>query len=103
VDALARVPRPRRARNDQQCRPTLRRRAQEELWLFSDTQGGARASANLYSLLLSAKANGLEPRGYLRYVFERLPAVTDVDEFEQLLPWRVDRKQILFRALGDVS
>ncbi len=33
-------------------------------WLFSDTQGGARSSANLYSLLMTAKANGLEPYGY---------------------------------------
>ena len=71
-------------------------------WLFSDTQGGAQASANLYSLLMTAKANGLEPYGYLRHVFERLPQAADIDSFEDLLPWNVDRKKILFTALGDV-
>jgi transposase len=72
-------------------------------WLFSDTQGGAKASANLYSLLMTAKANGLEPYGYLRHLFERLPEATDIGDFEQLLPWNVDRTQILYSALGDVA
>ena len=71
-------------------------------WLFSDTQGGARASANLYSLLMTAKANGLEPYGYLRHVFEQLPQAIDVDSFESLLPWNVDRTKILYAAMGDV-
>jgi len=30
-------------------------------WLFSDSVGGVKASANLYSLIETAKANGLEP------------------------------------------
>jgi transposase len=30
-------------------------------WLFCDTQAGAHASANLYSIIETAKANGLEP------------------------------------------
>jgi len=30
-------------------------------WLFSDTQAGARASALLYSLVETAKANNVEP------------------------------------------
>lgn len=34
--------------------------------------------------------------------FEQLPVATEVDDFEQLLPWKVDRTQILYRALGDV-
>ena len=72
-------------------------------WLFSDTQGGARASANLYGLLMTAKANGLEPYGYLRHLFEQLPNADQVDDFERLLPWNVDRARILYRALGDVA
>ncbi len=58
-------------------------------WLFSDTQRGARASANLYSLLQSAIANSIEPYAYLRQVFEQLPAATQVDDVERLLPWNV--------------
>ncbi len=70
--------------------------------LFSDTQAGARASANRYSLLMTAKANGLETYGYLRHLFEQLPQVTEVGNFDALLPWKVDRTQILYTALGDV-
>ena len=58
-------------------------------WLFSDTVKGAVASANLYSLVESAKANGLEPHAYLSVLFERLPAAKTVENFETLLPWNV--------------
>ena len=68
-------------------------------WLFSDTQGGARASANLYSVLMTAKANSLEPYGYLRHLFETLPQATEVNDFEQLLPWNVDRTELLRKTL----
>ena len=42
-------------------------------WLFAGTPKGALASAGLYSLIETAKANGLEPYRYLRYLFEELP------------------------------
>ncbi len=57
-------------------------------WLFSATQGGAKASANLYSLIETAKANGHEPYAYLRKIFERLPNITD-EEIDDLLPWNL--------------
>ncbi|MBF0181975.1 MAG: IS66 family transposase [Magnetococcales bacterium] len=58
-------------------------------WLFSDTVRGAKASANLYSLIETAKANGLEPFAYLRHVFERIPAARILEDFEALLPWNL--------------
>jgi transposase len=58
-------------------------------WLFSDTVGGAMASANLYSLIETAKPNGIEPYQYLRTVFTRLPHARTADHYEALLPWRV--------------
>jgi transposase len=58
-------------------------------WMFCDTQGGARASANLYSLVLSAQANGMEPLEYLSHLYTQLPAATTVEQFEALLPWNV--------------
>jgi hypothetical protein len=58
-------------------------------WLFSDTVAGAVASANLYSLVETAKANGVEPHAYLSLVFARLPTATAVEHFEALLPWNV--------------
>lgn len=58
-------------------------------WMFSDTVPGAVASANLYSLVETAKANGIEPHAYLAHLFERLPLATTVEDFEELLPWKV--------------
>ena len=56
-------------------------------WLFSDTPAGAEASARLYSLIETAKANGLEPYAYLKRVFAGLPATTTLADVEALLPW----------------
>lgn len=56
-------------------------------WLFSDTVKGAVASANLYSLVETAKANGVEPFAYLSWLFERLPHLKNVEDFEAVLPW----------------
>ena len=56
-------------------------------WLFSDTLHGAQASANLYSLIETAKANGLEPYAYLRRVFTLLPQAIIVADIEALLLW----------------
>jgi transposase len=56
-------------------------------WLFSDTPRGAKASAQLYSLVETAKANGQEPYAWLRHALERLPMATSVEDYEALLPW----------------
>ena len=58
-------------------------------WLFSDTPGGAHASALIYSLIETTKANGLEPYTWLRRVLRKLPAAKTADEFEALLPWNL--------------
>lgn len=55
-------------------------------WLFSNSQRGATASANLYSLIETAKANGREPYAYLSWLFERLPNLDSTD-YESLMPW----------------
>jgi hypothetical protein len=56
-------------------------------WLFADTVNGAKASATLYSLVETAKANGLEPYAYLKQLFEKLPLAKSVADFEALLPF----------------
>lgn len=61
-------------------------------WLFADTPAGATASARLYSLIETAKANGLEPYTYLARVFTDLPAAIAAEDdaaIEKLLPWNV--------------
>lgn len=57
-------------------------------WLFSHISKGARASAVLYSIVETAKANGLTPLDYMMYLQEQN---TDV---EQLLPWRFAKNQV---------
>jgi hypothetical protein len=59
-------------------------------WLFADTVAGARASANLYGLIETAKANRIEPWRYLAHLFEVLPEVTLADQVEALLPQNID-------------
>ena len=56
-------------------------------WLFSASQKGATASANLYSLIETAKANGLEPYAYLKKIFTELPNANTLEQIEVLLPW----------------
>ena len=53
-----------------------------------------KASANLYSLIETAKANGIEPNAYLRTVFIELPNATSVEEIEALLPVPADHDSL---------
>ena len=59
-------------------------------WLFAASQAGARASANLYSLIETAKANELNEYDYLKWVFTKLPAAKSLDDIEALLPWNIN-------------
>jgi len=58
-------------------------------WLFADTVAGATASANLYSLIETCKANRIDPYDYLLSLFRKLPAAKSADDFEALLPWNL--------------
>ena len=58
-------------------------------WLFSDTPAGAHASAVIYSVVETAKANGLEPYAWLRHVLRELPRAQTVDAVAALLPWNL--------------
>ena len=58
-------------------------------WLFSDTPAGANASAIIYSMVETAKANGLDPYAWLRRVMRDLPSARTVEEVETLLPWNL--------------
>jgi hypothetical protein len=55
-------------------------------WLFAGSPAGAETSALLYSLVETAKANGLEPHAYLSYLFEHLPTAKTPDAVAALLP-----------------
>jgi len=60
-------------------------------WLFSASIKGAKASANLYSLIETAKANDLEPYAYLKRVFAELPNATSFNDVDRLLPKNIDQ------------
>jgi hypothetical protein len=56
--------------------------------MFCNTASGANASATLYSLIETAKANGLTPFNYLTFLLEELPKhPVDLD---YLMPWNVE-------------
>lgn len=67
-------------------------------WLFSGTPDGAKASALLYSLIETAKANDLEPYAYLRFLFEKLP-ITAPESIEELLPTRLSPNDLFLSDL----
>jgi transposase len=54
----------------------------------------ARASAAIYSLIETAKANGLEPYWCLKHLFENLPEAMSEEDFQALLPQQIDKDQI---------
>lgn len=55
-------------------------------WLFANSQKGAKSSAIIYSIIETAKENGLVPYEYLKYLFEQLPCTTS-NNLSTLLPW----------------
>ena len=57
-------------------------------WLFSDTQDGASASMSVFSIVETAKANGLDPQKYLLFLLDQRPGIEMTDnELDQLMPW----------------
>ena len=63
-------------------------------WLFAGKPTGAAASAAIYSLIETAKANDLEPYWYLRFIFELLPQLSEGGSLESLLPWNLSMDEI---------
>ena len=52
------------------------------------------ASANFYTMVETAKANGLNPYAYLKHVFTELPKAERVEDLEALLPWNVSAEKL---------
>jgi hypothetical protein len=59
-------------------------------YLFFGSPRGAYAGMTFYSLIETARANGLEPSKYLKYIFTRLPYVSTEEEYKKLLPGYLD-------------
>ena len=59
-------------------------------FLFSDTPRGAEASAGMYSIVVTAKTNGLNPRKYVQWLLEEMPNAENPDDpayLDSLMPW----------------
>jgi hypothetical protein len=57
---------------------------------WTSTRAGAHASALIYSLLETAKANGHKPYLWLRHILSSLPSDKNIEHCERLLPWNLD-------------
>jgi transposase len=66
-------------------------------WLFAGNPKGAEASATYYSLIETAKANGLKPYEYLRYLFDKVPLAKTEDEYRMLLPQNLKAEDLALR------
>jgi|GEM_PF-1716008 len=64
------------------------------------TPAGARASAVVYSLVETAKANGLEPYTWLSHVLTYQPLAKSVDEIEALMPWNLHPDRLAFEQIA---
>lgn len=66
-------------------------------WLFSGSPAGAAASAGIYSLIETAKANGINPNKYMQFILSDMPgsAFMEYPEFlEDYMPWYLLVQQI---------
>jgi transposase len=59
-------------------------------WLFSGHPNGADASATIFSLIETAKTNGLKPYEYFRFLFDKLPHAESEEDYQKLLPQYID-------------
>ncbi len=62
--------------------------------LESADRGQSEQSAIFFTLIETAKANGLERYGYVRYLFEQLPLTTNEQGYRRSLPQNVDRDNV---------
>jgi transposase len=58
-------------------------------WLFAGSPEGAEASCGMFSLIETAKLNGMNPYDYLVKIFQRVPLLSENDDYSSLLPWNV--------------
>ncbi|WP_235282042.1 IS66 family transposase [Thalassotalea sp. ND16A] len=58
-------------------------------WLFSKSVEGAEASANLYSIVMTCRANDINPYYYFLHLFKEIPNLKPDDDINQLMPWNV--------------
>lgn len=65
-------------------------------WMFCVTTNGAKASANIYSIIQTCKANQINTYAYLRYVLQNIMTAKTEAELRALLPYNVEKQLLSF-------
>lgn len=68
-------------------------------WMFMNSVNGAKSSGAIYSLVESAKANGIVPQKYMEYLLKNLPniEIEDPKVLEKILPWSKELPKELYK------
>ncbi|MFQ9071935.1 MAG: transposase domain-containing protein [Faecalibacillus faecis] len=70
-------------------------------FLFSNSTNGAKASGAAYSIIESAKMNGLKPYEYIEYILKRMTEnKLTVDLLEEIMPWSEELQKINTKTKG---
>jgi transposase len=64
-------------------------------WLFANSVDGANAAATIFSIIETCKYHTVEPYDYLRYVLNALPLCQTIDDYEKLLPYKIDKSLLI--------
>jgi len=62
-------------------------------WMFADTPAGAQSSARIYSIVESAKANGIDPYEYLKFLLTEIPRTTTAS-IDRFMPWNFANRHL---------
>lgn len=57
-------------------------------WLFANSVSGAHAAANIFSLIETCKAHGINPYDWLRMTLQKIPYCETIEQYEALLPFK---------------
>lgn len=90
MTAAARLPARSDPANSQLWRPRALGRSN---YLFMGSDAGGERAAAIYSLVETAKPNGLDPQAYLRDVLARI-ADHPINRIDELLPWNIGRHRV---------
>ena len=64
-------------------------------WLFANSVEGANAAATIFSVIETCKYHSVEPYDYLRYILNILPQCQTIDDYEKLLPYKIDKSLLV--------